>query len=183
MAKKQIIRHVCGNYIRIVIPLVRKAVSVTDRGVVETETPYNYLDKLKVEFSAGTRRIIKDAVVNGNVAIVEDNGTMPIGTYQICILFRDREKPMRYKKRTVLEVVENTEAGGVYDTDEFDVVAYYPVIRGMRSAVVIGDDDVSIIEGGKFGEDDTPGDEYADINATYGGGSVEIDEDFVTLNI
>lgn len=183
MAKKQIIRHVCGNYIRIVIPVVRRCVSVSDRGVEKTDVPYTLLADLKVVFSAGTRRIVKTATINGNVAIVEDEGTMPVGAYNICLMFRDHYRPMRYMQRTILEIVESTDAGGKYDTDEFDVIAYYPVIKGMRSAIVLGDNDVSIIEGGNFGEDDTPGDEYADLNATYGGGSVEIDEDFVTLNI
>ena len=54
---------------------------------------------------------------------------------------------MSYMKHTVLEVVEATEDGGTYDTDEFGVVATFPVAMNHSAGVVVTDDEVQLHEG------------------------------------
>ena len=180
MEKKKIIRHVCGNYIRFEIPfLVRES-----NGVTYTDSGFTPNGGVVVYLIAGVRRVRYTATMVGNVAVVEDNGTLPVGVYCIDVMWRDAyNRPLHFVKSTILEVVESSEAGGKYDTDEFDVIAYYPVIGGVRSAIVIGENDITINEGGRFGGDDTPADEYADVSATYGSGRVEITDDEIILNI
>jgi len=100
------------------------------------------------------------------------------------VLCRDDDGvPMRFMMRTLLEVVEQTADGGYYDTEEIDAVAYYPVLKARESAVVIGSDTVTIIEGLAFGDDPDETDEYADVVEGQGSGSLEVDDDYVTLNI
>lgn len=183
MAKKTIIKHTRGNFIQFKIPLLVRTTITDYRGVNDTDNAIDLNSPVVVEFKAGTRCVKKTATMVNNVAVVEDNGTLPVGAYNIVIKWRDaNSRPMSYMQRTILEVVESSEAGGKYNTDEFDVVAYYPVIRGMRSAVVVTDTEVTVEVGGMIGADDDE-DNEATVYNDYGEGSVVENEDEVTIYI
>ena len=183
MKKKMIIRHTRGNYIQFKFPLLVRE-SVTDyRGVVKTDNAIDLNSPVIVELQAGTRCVKYTATIDGSVAVIEDNGTLPVGAYNILLKWRDAfNRPMSYMQRTILEVVESSEAGGKYETDEFDVVAYYPVIRGMRSAIVVTDEEVTVEVGGNIGIDDDE-DEEATVYNDVGEGTVVENEDEVTIYI
>lgn len=181
--KKYIIKHTRGNYIQLKFPLLVRTTVVDYRGVNSTDDGIDLNSPVIVELQAGTRCVKYTATIDESVAVVEDNGTLPVGAYNIWIKWRDAyNRPMSYMQRTILEVVESSEAGGKYDTDEFDVIAYYPIIRGMRSAVVVTDDEVTVEVGGNIGIDDD-GDNEATVYNDYGAGSVVENEDEVTIFI
>lgn len=179
-----VIRHPHGNKITLRIRLTEKQVTVTD-GVVDTIDeeciPHG---AVTVRFSMGKRAIDRVATVQGDTIIVTDNGSIPPGTYSIEILFEDSAgQPMRYKKKTVLHVADDTEGGGQYENDEMNVQATYPVVNGVTPAITVGDVDVIISENGKYKGDDTPDDNYADVTAQYGESSIEVGDDEVIINL
>lgn len=181
MEKKYIIRHVCGNYIRFEIPFL---VRTSNGGGTHTDTGFIPNGDVVFEFIAGVRRVKYTATKVGNVAVVEDNGTLPVGVYNIDVKWRDaNNRPLHYMQRTILEVVESSDAGGVYNTDEFDVIAYYPVIGGERSAIVIENGKIYLEVGGRFGEDDDPNDGKAMITTGTGEGRVERENGKIILYI
>ena len=180
-----VIKHVYGNEITMIIPLTRRHVELrSGTSIVSDDSQLPKLEKAVVRFSKGAIKLDFDAHIESNAVMVRDKGTIPIGTYSITVLCEDYDgRPMRFKQSTVLDVVDTTDEGGMYDPDEFDVIAYYPIINGRSSAVIIGSDDVTITEGKNFGSDDTPYDEYADINAIIGDGQVQVTDNEVILTI
>ncbi len=183
MNKKKIIRHICGNYIQLKIPFLVRNTLVNYRGIEDTDTFINPSSPVVVVLKAGTRSIKLNATITDSIVVVEDNGTLPVGAYSIDVQWRDAyNRPMHYMQRTILEVVESSEAGGKYNTDEFDVLAYYPIVSGMRSAVIVTDTEVTVEVGGNIGIDDD-GDNEATVYNDYGAGSVVENEDEVTIYI
>lgn len=184
MAKKQIIRHVCGNYIQFKIPLNVRATTTNDVGVTDVDDAIAPVGKVTLELFAGVRRMKYTATIQNSVAIVEDNGALPLGVYSIRVRWRDANNhPMSYTKRNILEVIESFDAGVKYDTDEYDIQAYYPIVNGLRSAIVIENGKIYLEVGGHFGEDDDPNDRKAMITTGYGEGYIEREEGKIILNI
>jgi len=151
---------------------------------IERDLSGGLADAPIVELSRGKKTIKRKCEIFQNRISFIDNGELPVGTYDITVLlnWEDGGK-MRYKKRTLLQIVDTTAEGGQYDNDEFNVVAIYPIVEGETTAIIVGNDDVTISENGKFQGDDTPNDEYADVSSTYGQSNIEIEDDYVTLNI
>lgn len=184
MAKK--IKHVYGNRIELHFPLTERVVTVTD-GNVSTNDVDLVPKEIAVRFSKGygSRNIDVRANINENTVVMIDDGTIPVGTWAIELVgtMSDRSgTPFRYKKSVVLEVVDTTEECGDYGNEEVDVVAYYPVINGRTSAVVITDDAVIVEVGGVIGADDD-GDGAATVYNNYGEGYVEESDEAVTIYI
>lgn len=176
MEKKKIIRHIRGNYICMKLSLTERTVTTVNGTTDESDAAFvpSRHSPVKVLFSQGYDTVVLDAeLMNDGRVKVEDNGTLGVGKYSIEILCRDTSgHPMRFKKKAVLVVADSTDEGGDYDTNEFDVIAYYPVINGMQSAVVIEDGKIYLEVGGRFGEDDDPDDGKAMISTGYGEGRV-----------
>ena len=135
---------------QLILTLGEERVTVVDgkesrvRSQMRPNTSYPVI----VELTAGVRRHRFQATIENSAAVSEDNGTLPVGVYRIWVHYRDRAgRPMSYMKHTVLEVVEATEDGGTYDTDEFGVVATFPVAMNHSAGVVVTDDEVQLHEG------------------------------------
>lgn len=182
---KTIIQHTRGNRIELLFPLSKMKITSTDGNVTREETSLTPFGNVIVRlYRGGIACYDFTPVVKENVLSVVDNGAILSGKYSIEILSHDSQnRPMRYKTIALLEVNETTAQGGTYDTNEFNVIAYYPFIRGRESAILIDEDEVSIIEGGRFGGDEDDTDDFADVSAIFGEGSVEVDDQYVTLNI
>lgn len=184
--KKNIVRHVVGNYIRLEFPFLKRTSQVIDGVQSVSDVGLVPNGPVVVELTCGTRRIRYNATMQGHVAVIEDNGTLPIGAYNICLHCRDAQgRPLHFVKKPILEVVSFTDEGGVYDSDEYDVIAHYPVIgyaHAGSSAVVITDDEVILQVGGHIATDDD-GDDEATINAEYGAGSISETDDEIIINI
>ena len=183
---KTIIQHTRGNRIEIVVPLSKIKVASTDGNVKREESSLDPHGKTVVRLYRGGIACYEfTPTINGNFVSMVDEGTILSGRYSIEVLCADSQgRPMRYKKfdDPIIEVNEYTAGGGVYDTNEYNVIAYYPIVKGRESAILIEEDGVSIIEGGNFGGDEDYTDDFADVSAIFGEGSVEVD-DYVTLNI
>ena len=123
--------------------------------------------------------------IEENAVVMDDNGTIPIGTWSIEVVgtVAGRSgRPFRFKRNVMIEVVDATEDGGDYANEEADVLAYYPVVNGRSSAVVITDDEIMLQVGGNIATDDD-GDDEATINAEYGAGSITETDDEIIINI
>lgn len=185
MAKTRI-KHVFGNRIIMRIPLTGRTVTVTDSNVNKSDEAITPTEAV-VRFEKGYGSVRHDvaATIAGNVVIMVDDGTIPIGTWDITVITQDSSTkpslPLRYKQNAVLDVVDSTADGGSYGNDEVDVLAYYPVINGRSSAVVIGDDYVTIYaDRGLQADIDNEG---VNLRVGYGESQVEVGEDNVSIHI
>lgn len=178
------ITHPVGNVLILGIPLLVKTVISEDGVVTKSSTPYQSSghSSAKVLFSNGYDTVCRDGEVNGNVVRVEDRGKLGIGKYSITILCRDDAcRPLCIKKRTVLEISDAV-TEGVYDTDEMNVIAYYPVIGGMHyGGIVITEDSVKMYEGTGFDGEIT--EDAVKLYARPGNSSMSVDEDSVNITI
>ena len=180
------IKHVFGNRIELHIPLSDRAVSVTDGNASESIADLYPAGKIALRLSKGYGSYNYDvpATVSGNTIVIVDNGTIPVGAWSMELVGTYSDgKPLRWKKNVILEVVDATADGGDYGNDEVDVLAYYPIIEGRGSAIVITDDAVYLETGSGVGEDDDPDDDEATAHTGYGEGSVEVSDNEVTLYI
>lgn len=176
--------HPQGNYIQLSIPITMRVEAVTDgdNEVMEMDQISDSA-QVRIELVKGKKAYSYTPIMEGNRAVISDKGKLPVGTYDIVVLLYEDGVSARYKKRTLLQVVDTAETGGQYVNDEINVIAMYPIIKGKTTAIIVGDDSVTISEAGKFQGDDTPGDNYADIKATYGDGSVSVGDNDVTITI
>ncbi len=181
------ITHPYGNLINLSFPITMRAVSVVD-GVenveeLEVDLSNNLVRKPIVELSRGKKVMNFECEIFNNKVDFIDYGKLPVGTYDIAILLDYGETQMRYKKRTLLQIVENTDEAGQYENDEFNVVAVYPIIKGRSIAISIADGQVRISENGKFQGDDKPNNGRADITAQQGDGYLVIEDGKAKLHI
>lgn len=158
--KGKTIRHPQGNPLELLFPLGKMTVTVADGnetrvgGPMDVDTSY----PVKVELTAGVRRHVYDATIVNGFAVINDNGSLPVGVYRVEMVFRDSQhRPMRWAKRTIVEIMETTEDGGTYETDEFGVVARYPMLSGHSAGIVLTEDEVQIHEGIGFHGEVTEG--------------------------
>lgn len=177
------IRHVQGNVLRLSAPITKRTVTLVNGSKQVTNTDIIPSGDVSIELNKGGVPFTFIADMEGNMASIEDKGILPIGVYSITILFQDAEgNPYRYKKNAVLRIVDTTAEGEVYDSEEFNVIAYYPVIEGRSSAIVVTDDSVYLEVGGKIGADDDE-DEEATLYNDYGEGSIEETDDEIVIYI
>lgn len=174
------ISHPYGNYISLSFPISMRAVTVID-GVenaeeIETDLSNNLVGKPIVELSRGNKVLRFECEIFQNKVVFSDSGKLQIGSYDISILLNYGEQQLRYKKRTVLKIVDETANGGQYENDEFDVIAIYPIINGRSIAISFVDGQVRISENGKFQGDDKPNNGRADITAKQGEGYLVFEE-------
>lgn len=184
MEQKTIIRHVQGNYLELRIPLTRRMVTSIDGNVDEQNATTVLRDVTVRLWRRGIARYEFTPTINDNVATVVDQGRIELGKYEIEILYKDElDHPLRYKKRAILDVVEDTADGGEYNTNEYDLIAYYPIVEGREQAIVLDGDKVYMEVGGHFGADDDPTDNKATIFTGYGEGQIVIENNKVILEI
>lgn len=183
---RTILIHPLGNPLTLQFPIKMKSVNVTDGVTISRER--NIFERLPqyeliCEFSRGKKVFpLKSYVANESI-VVNNVGSLGLGSYDVTIVIRSGGTSYRFKQNIILQIVDETMNGGQYDNDEVNVLASYPVIQGQTQAIIIDDSNIIISENGKFKGDDTPNDEYADINAAYGDSSIEVGEDDVIITI
>lgn len=180
---KTIIRHIQGNAITIAFPLAEVEHLLTD-GSETVNREQNVINgDVWVVLNRGILVRQYKARVQNNYIVFTDHGHIPCGEYDITVLYDTGRtpRPMRYKQDAVLTVVDTTEEGQVYDSTDYDVVAYYPVIQGRASAVVIGDGYVRLIAGNGLRADID--EDSVNLRAGYGNSEVEVTENNVNIII
>ena len=181
------ITHPQGNMINLTFQITTRAVTVVDGAEqveeVEVDLSNNIVGKPIVELSRGKKVLRYECDIIQNKVNFIDWGKLPVGTYDISILLNYGETQLLYKKRTALQIVENTEEGGHYENDEFNVVAIYPIIKGRTIAISIADGKVRISENGTFQGDDKPNNGRADVTAKQGEGYLVIEDGKAKLHI
>lgn len=120
------IKHVKGNVLRLEIPLTIKRKELVDGRVEEHvedfypcsdyPTYINFKKSLTIPF---------EATVQGNLARMQDNGTLNVGTYQIEVMCCDEAgNPYRYMVRDIIEVVDATADADIEEGVEFNAETY-----------------------------------------------------------
>ena len=135
------IRHVFGNTMRVAIPLTMRVRTLSDG--VETETEEDFYPNLSYPIEI---RLMRDGGyqksytpdVSGNVVTFTDDGTLPLGLYQVAVLCKDQNaNACRYMVRAIIRVVSATIDAGIMAGVEFDTIDY--VLEGAVFFYAKGD--------------------------------------------
>lgn len=181
MAKKTKILHIQGNPITIGFPVVQASAELRDGSLVKGNVPQLIGDAWVVLRNGLFVRQYK-VIPTFNYVHFTDNGHLPCGEYDIELYYDDEDgQHMRLKYPSVLSVVDSTEDGQVYDSTDYDVIAYYPVIEGRASAVVIGDGYVALMAGNGLNAD--IGDHSVNLRAGYGNSTIAVEDNKVKIQI
>ncbi len=122
------IPHVQGNELRLAIPLQVQTVTLNNGQAQATYSEFipNPSFPVTVVLAKGTARINIDAVMQGNVAIAIEPGTITEGKYSVTVLCHDDQgKPKRFKRRGVVEVYDVTSDAGLPEGIEFNSETHY----------------------------------------------------------
>lgn len=136
-----LIKHVFGNVMRIAIPLTMRIRTMVDGH--ETETEEDFYPNLSLPIAVSLMReggYTKTYIptMEGNVATIEDDGTLPVGTYQVTVTcFDAQERPCRYMVRAIVQIVSATADAGIQAGVEFDSIDY--VLEGAIYFYAKGD--------------------------------------------
>ena len=125
--QEQIARGVQGNVLQVGIPLTLHVVSIQNG--VKSETSEDFIPNssypVVVLLSKGTSKYPYTPSVVGNVVSFEDDGTLPVGVYQVEVLCRNAAgKPCRYMARGKVVIVDATIDAGLSPGIEFDAQSY-----------------------------------------------------------
>lgn len=114
------IPHVQGNVLRLAIVLQVEIVTCFEGKVEKTYTDFIPTGSVKVVLAKGYHAYEFAATMQGNVAMLEDKGTLPVGVYSITVLCRDENgNPMRFKQDGVVSVYDATCEAGIPEGIEF----------------------------------------------------------------
>lgn len=145
-----ILRHVFGNVMRLAIPLTLRTIEGRNGEITSTDADFipssDY--PVIVEFSKpnSVTKINVDAEMrDGNVAYIEDKGSIPVGKYAITVSCKDNNgNPYRFKQDAVLNVVDLTREAGITPPAEYEARIQY-----LDSAIYLalkGEDGVGIAD-------------------------------------
>lgn len=177
LLKRPVIKHTMGNYLTLMIPLSFKWHVVTDG--VEQVTEQGQIDRtmnIHVVLVRGKKEYRFVPEISNNQVVINEQGKLPLGTYDIVIEIDDDGNHFRYKQRTLLQVVDTTDEGQQYDNDEINVIAVYPVVEGAITAISFDNGRANISENGTFQGDDKPNNGRADITAKQGEGHLVFED-------
>lgn len=122
------IKHVYGNVLRLAIPLTQRVRTLVNGEEQETEAPFypspNHPVYVDLNKGGGLHKTFV-ATMQDNVATIQDDGTTPIGVYQVEVKCYDtNNKPCRYMVRAIVEIVDATIDAGIQAGIEFDAQTY-----------------------------------------------------------
>lgn len=152
------IRHVFGNVLRVAIPLTLRTIELVDGEVEHTDTDFipssDY--PVNVVFSKGAVKVsLKAEMRNGNVAYVEDRGTIAVGNYDITVkCFDDDGNPYRFNQNMVLSVVNATADAGIVAPIEYEVETWYldaAIYLALKGEDGVGIADITTQSSGEIG--------------------------------
>lgn len=110
------------------IPLTIQTVTVDDGETSATVTDFvpNPSYPVEIVLKRGSKERRYDAWMDGNIAVMEDPGTLERGTYSVIVLCRnDAGEPLRFKQRDVVEVVDLTAEAGIEAGIEYNAETHY----------------------------------------------------------
>lgn len=118
-----VIPIVQGNLLRLGIPL--QVVKITTvNGAVDKQVEDFYPNPnypVKVLLTRGSMVCEFTATMEGNVAVIEDKGTVHVGKYALTVLCRDDDgNPMRFKQKDAVSIVDLTAEAGIVPGAEFE---------------------------------------------------------------
>ena len=118
-----VIPIVQGNLLRVGVALqvvkITSVEGVVDKQVDDFVPNPNF--PVKVLLTRGSKVYEFNATMEGNVAIVEDRGTIHVGKYALTVLCRDDDgNPMRFKQKDALNIVDLTAEAGIVPGAEFE---------------------------------------------------------------
>ncbi len=152
------ISHVYGNVLRLAIPLTLRTVTMENGEMVATDTDFipssDY--PVTVVFSKGGVKISLEATMqNGNIAYIEDLGTIPVGKYDIAVLCKDDNgNPYRFKQVTALHIVDATADANIPSDIEYEVTTWYldaAIFLALKGEDGVGIDDIITESSGEIG--------------------------------
>jgi len=151
------IKHVFGNVLRLAIPLTLRTVELVDGEMQHTDTDFipssDY--PVNVVFSKDAVKVKLAATMNGNLAYVEDNGTITEGTYEITITCKDGSgNPYRFNQRSVLQVFSETKDAGIELPIEYEAQVWYldaALFLALKGEDGVGIDDIQTQSSGEIG--------------------------------
>lgn len=122
------IKHVYGNVLKLDIPLTIKIRTMEGDVPTEREEPF-YPDVSKgcvvVLNNNYNRKMEYNASLGGNVAHIEDDGVIGIGTYKVTVKCYDEYgNPYRYMVRDIIEICDATIDAGIEAGVEFNAETY-----------------------------------------------------------
>ena len=127
---KTIILHIQGNEITIGFPIQEITCVLTD-GSRSTTAEDNGLADVWVVLRRGLLVKQYKATVIDNIVYITDKGHLLCGEYDIEVYYDSiDEHHMKFVEEKMLCVVRTTVDGQKYQSSDYDVVAYYPVIQG-----------------------------------------------------
>ena len=142
-----VIKHVYGNVMKVAIPLTIRIRTLVDGQETETEQdffPSADYPVYVVLYKGGGLKTIYTATMTDNIATIEDDGTLAIGTYQVEVLCHDNQgNPFRYMVRAIIQVVDATIEAGIQAGIEFNSETY--TLNGAVYFYAKGERGVSII--------------------------------------
>ena len=123
------------------------------------------------------------ATASFNYVHFTDTGHLPCGEYDIEVYYdsEDEGHHMRLAYEKILRVVSTTDEGQQYQSSDYDVMAYYPVINGRASAVIISNGTVALMAGRGLKAD--LADNSVNLRTGYGDSQVDVTNTNVNINI
>lgn len=115
---------VFGNTASFEIPLtLRRLTNVNGvRQIIDADFIPNAAYPIELVFSCGAKSYKYNVSMRGHVACVELDGSLPVGSYSMTILCRDANgKPLRFKERGVVNIVDVTRDAGIDPGIEFQI--------------------------------------------------------------
>ena len=122
------VKHVEGNKLVLAIPLTIQTVTVEDGVSSTTVTDFvpNASYPVEIVLKRGPKERRFEARMDGNIAVMEDAGTLGAGTYSVIVLCRDNAGDLkRFKQRDVVEVVDVTADAGIDPGIEYNAETHY----------------------------------------------------------
>lgn len=178
---KTIILHIQGNEITIGFPIQEITCVLTD-GSHSTTAEDNGLADVWVVLRHGLLVKQYRATIIDNLVYITDKGHLLCGEYDIEVYYDSiDEHHMKFVEEKMLCVVRTTADGQKYQSSDYDVVAYYPVIQGRASAVVIGNGTVALMAGRGLNADLADG--AVNLRAGYGNSEIEVTDNSVNIHI
>ena len=121
------LNHVFGNYFSLRIPLVMRTRTVIDGEETDTDTEYTPSPSESVSVRLIRRKgraFSYIPTVDGSTVTIEDEGKLPLGTYDVEVTITGGEHPMRFCDEATIEVHYDTEAAGIVSGETLTATTY-----------------------------------------------------------
>lgn len=121
------LNHVFGNYFSLRIPLVKRTRTVIDGEETDTDTEYTPSPSESVSVRLIRRKgraFSYIPTVDGSTVTIEDEGKLPLGTYDVEVTITGGEHPMRFCDEATIEVHNATEAAGIVPGETLTATTY-----------------------------------------------------------